>query len=126
MNLPYYAEYLVKQFSRPLTRSDWRTCKKKEADMILEDVSQEKSSMNVLRATLTVRYPFNHANFTKGFAEISNWSHYGRKIALKHKDKARLYHDMIPTNHFVYVHYFYNYLADYSRYESKEIKPLHW
>ena len=34
MELPYYALFLVREFSRPMSRPDWRTCKRNEANSL--------------------------------------------------------------------------------------------
>ena len=34
MELPFYALHLVREFSRPLSRPDWRTCKHEEAEIM--------------------------------------------------------------------------------------------
>jgi hypothetical protein len=34
MELPFYALHLVREFSRPLSRTDWRTCKREEAEIM--------------------------------------------------------------------------------------------
>lgn len=39
-NLPIRALYEIRALSRPVTRPDWRTCKKTEAEMVLEHTTK--------------------------------------------------------------------------------------
>lgn len=129
MNLPYYAKYLIKEFSRPLTRCDWRTCKKKEADLVLEKVATDIYRMDAIKQILMTRNTHLKHHVDMAFGSASSWSHYGRHILLKHKDKMRqiAFTVRFHLNHYAYLHYFDALLNNYRNigYEGA-MRPFIW
>ncbi len=76
MNLPIRALYEIRAFSRPLTRVDWRTCKKPEAT-IIKDL--DRQYRNLYERTLTSKtYPFAKIGRYQ-MDEVNRWTLYGRR-----------------------------------------------
>jgi hypothetical protein len=83
MELPYYALHLVREFSRPLTRPDWMTCKAQEADIIYQEI-QAVRDHHRLRMTIWGQVdPFRRKVYDNTIAEIDQWTHYGRALIFK-------------------------------------------
>jgi hypothetical protein len=76
MNLPIRALYEIRAFSRPLTRVDWRTCKKTEAT-IIKDL--DTKYRNIYEMKVKSKYK----NFTQIgrclMDDIDRWTLYGRR-----------------------------------------------
>ena len=128
MNLPYYAKHLIKEFSRPLTRGDWRTCKKKEADMVLEKVATVIYRMDAIKQILITRQPHLKYYADMAFGSASSWSLYGRHILLKHNDKIPqiAFTVRFPVNHYAYLCYFDALLHNYRNigYDCVYMRPF--
>jgi hypothetical protein len=80
MNLPIRALYEIKAFSRPMTRVDWRTCKKPEAT-IIKDLDDKYRKIHEMK--IKTKY----TNFTQIgkclMDEINRWTLYGRRKIFK-------------------------------------------
>lgn len=129
MNLPYRALCLIHELSRPLTRGDWKTCKKKEADLILEQVATDIYRLEGIKKIMIKLHP-NYGNYVDmAFESANGWSHYGRQVLLKNKGKLPQFVGQIPSNHYAYVHCFRWYFHHYSEvtwYDSVALKPFTW
>ena len=78
--LPYYAQHLIHEFSRPLTRPDWRTCKREEAEMV-EELNED--FMDYLEKTKE-RWCW----IREEMREIDDWSLYGKRwLMYAHHDE---------------------------------------
>ena len=83
MELPYFALHLIREFSKPLTRPDWKTCKFREAN-IIDDHVQTIREIHHKQLTLWGRVdPFRRKVYENTLREVNQWTHYGRLLVAK-------------------------------------------
>jgi hypothetical protein len=87
MNLPYLALYMVREFSRPMTRPDWRSCKIHESHIIQEHVGEFLKKHRMIFSMIGEIDPFRMKKYIKVNEEVNEWTHYGRALILKRNDQ---------------------------------------
>jgi hypothetical protein len=96
MNIPYLALYLVREFSRPLTRPDWRTCKTHESQIIYNHVHElRERHLRVIHFAGRAD-AFNMKKYKNMEYEIMEWTHYGRLLVLKQNQKQPGWRHAMP------------------------------
>lgn len=75
MNLPIRALYEINAFAKPMTRGDWRTCKKTEAALIK---SVEAKYRRMHEKQNKAMFSRNATHYSGVTAEMNGWTLYGR------------------------------------------------
>lgn len=105
MNLPYLALYLVREFSRPVTRPDWRTCKRTEAKIIKESILQTQIRVLAQLGIYATTNPFQKERYREITRDVKTWTHYGRSMILK-QPPGWLRRYLPPENYYVNRYWF--------------------
>ena len=99
MNLPYLALHMVREFSRPLTRPDWRTCKIHESLIINNHINEfRERHLKVIRFAGRTD-AFNMKKYKNMENEIVEWTHYGRELVLKLNNSRPGWRHAMPMPH---------------------------